>query len=119
MHEFPETLFLVWTGAAQVRGVTSKENAQRAQKFFKWVKEEWDQSGDNIFVWDFFELETEGGIYLKDQYAASSDDSHPNYDFAERVAPCESRLLMYCEGCDEESNTVISLVYKILVFVGN
>jgi len=107
MHEFPETLFLVWTGAAQVRGATSKENAQRAQKFFKWVKEEWDQSGDNIFVWDFFELETEGGIYLKDQYAASSDDSHPNYDFAERVAPLlVQRIVDVIEGRgDEESIT--------------
>ncbi|MBP8932850.1 MAG: hypothetical protein KBG67_00285 [Candidatus Atribacteria bacterium] len=107
MNEFPETLFIIWTGAAQVRGATTKGNAQRAQKFFNWVKEEWDQPGDNIFIWDFFQLETEGGIYLKDQYAASNDDSHPNYQFAERVAPLfVQRIIAVLEGRgDEESLT--------------
>ena len=103
MNEFPETLFIVWTGAAQVRGATTKENAQRAKKFFKWVKEEWDQPGDNVYIWDFFQLETEGGIYLKDQYAASNDDSHPNYDFAERVAPLlVQRIVDVIEGRGDE-----------------
>jgi hypothetical protein len=105
IYEFPETLFIVWTGAAQVRGATTKENAQRAQKFFKWVKEEWDQPGDNIYIWDFFQLETEGGFYLKNQYAASSDDSHPNYEFAERVAPLlVQRIVDVIEGRGDEGS---------------
>lgn len=105
MHEFPETLFLVWTGAAQVKGATTKGNAQRAQKFFEWVKKEWDQPGDNIYIWDFFQLETEGGIYLKNQYAASSDDSHPNYEFAERVAPMlVQRIVDVIEGRGDEGS---------------
>jgi len=42
--------------------------------------------GDNIHLWDFYELETEGGLYLKDEYSTSSIDSHPNSKFASRVA---------------------------------
>ena len=47
----------------------------------------WDEKGDNIFVWDFFELETEGGHYLKTEYARSPSDWHPNSAFA-AVAHC-------------------------------
>ena len=47
----------------------------------------WDEKGDNIFVWDFYQLETEGGIYLKMGYANGLRDPHPRPDFAGRVAP--------------------------------
>jgi hypothetical protein len=87
MRSFPDTKFIVWTGAALVQSATNPEEAQRARQFFDWVKAEWDEPGDNIFVWDFYELETEGGLYLKPEYAASRNDAHPNSDFAGRVAP--------------------------------
>lgn len=87
LAEFPDTKFLVWTGAALTELNTSPENAARARTFFQWVKNEWDEAGDNIFVWDFFELETEGGNYLKNEYAVSSDNSHPNKNFARYVVP--------------------------------
>jgi hypothetical protein len=87
---FPECKFLVWTGAALVRGATDRASAERAREFFGWVRDEWDQPGDNIFIWDFFELETEGGLYLKDEYACSSTDSHPSRKFAERI------MLFFC-----------------------
>jgi len=100
MHRFPNTKFIVWTGAAQVdystilhriaavvRGRSGvKERAQRSRTFFDWVKKDWDEPGDNIYVWDFFELETEGGIFLKKEYAAGSTDSHPNDTFAKTAA---------------------------------
>ena len=54
----------------------------RAREFFQWVKNEWDAPGDNIYIWDLHELETEGGLYLLDKYANSPSDSHPNVDFA-------------------------------------
>jgi hypothetical protein len=87
LHEFPANRFIVWTGAALTANSTDSESAQRSRDFFTWVKEEWDEPGDNIFVWDFFELETEGGNVLLDSYAASPDDSHPSDAFAATVAP--------------------------------
>lgn len=87
MKEFPKVRFIVWTGAANVAGLTDAEEAARARAFFEWVKKTWDEKNDNIYVWDFFELETEGGNYLKPEYAADAGDSHPNSTFADTVAP--------------------------------
>ena len=53
MRSFSTTQFIVWTGAALTEATTTPEEAQRARKFFDWVKAEWDEPGDNIFVWDF------------------------------------------------------------------
>ena len=44
-------------------------NMPKGREFFQWVKNEWDTEGDNIFIWDFYELETEGGIYLTEKNA--------------------------------------------------
>lgn len=87
MHQFPDTKFIVWTGAANVEANTNQENAERGREFFEWVKQVWDEKEDNIFIWDFYELQTEGGIYFKEEYAESNTDSHPNMDFANKVAP--------------------------------
>ncbi len=32
------------------------------------------------------QLETEGGLYLKEEYATSPNDSHPNGEFASKAA---------------------------------
>ncbi len=99
MHQFPETRFIVWTGAALVEAATNEESAGRADQFFDWVIEVWDEPGDNIYVWDFWQLETEGGLFLPDQYAVSSTDSHPNDEFAATVAPMlAQRILDVIEG---------------------
>ena len=99
MHQFPDTQFVVWTGAALVTNATDEAQASRAQEFFGWVTASWDEPGDNIYVWDFRQLETEGGLYLLDEYAASADDSHPNAAFAARVAPClAQRIVDVIEG---------------------
>jgi hypothetical protein len=87
MRSFPDNRFIVWTGAALVEAGTNAEEGARARQFFTWVKEAWDEPGDNIFVWDFFELETEGGLYLLDSHASSSTDSHPNDTFSAAAAP--------------------------------
>ena len=52
MHEFPDTRFIVWTGAARVQAATDEAQAMRARDFFAWVVETWDEPGDNIYVWD-------------------------------------------------------------------
>lgn len=109
MREFPETKFIVWTGAALVEdrsiknrirlflGMKSpaRENAQRAADFFEWVRREWDEPGDNIYIWDFQELETEEGLFLKPEYAHEPGNSHPNSDFSKRVAPLFSKRIIY------------------------
>ncbi len=79
---FPETEFILFTGAAQVQARISEDEAIRAHEFFKWVVEEWDLPGDNIHLWDLYTLETEGGLYFKEDYARSASDSHPNPVFA-------------------------------------
>jgi len=85
MHEFPNTKFLVWTGAALLSENTTEEKAIRTKQFFDWVRNEWDIHGDNIYIWDFYSLETEGGLYMKEEYAMSKMDSHPNDEFAGRI----------------------------------
>lgn len=85
MRQFPKTRFLVWTAAALVKGETSPAQAKRAQAFVQWVKTQWDEPGDNIYVWDFHTLETRGGLYLPRDFAQG--DSHPNETFSRQVAP--------------------------------
>ncbi|HUV37487.1 MAG TPA: hypothetical protein VMX58_11155 [Patescibacteria group bacterium] len=105
MREFPETMFLVWTGAALTAGATDEDSARRARAFFEWVRGEWDEKGDNIYLWDFRELETEGGLYLKDGYAAGPSDPHPGEAFARRVAPLLCRRIVdVIEGRGDESS---------------
>jgi len=87
LHTFPETKFLIWTGAALVQSETTPEKAQKVREFFEWVKRDWDEPGDNIFIWDFFGLETEGGLYLKNEYATAPDNSHPSVAFGDKVTP--------------------------------
>ena len=87
MLQFPEIKFLIWTGAARVQSQSTIANATVAKAFFEWVKSTWDTEGDNIFIWDFYELETEGELFLKDKYASAANNSHPNIDFAQKVAP--------------------------------
>ena len=82
LHQFPQTKFILFTGAVQAREAITESEAQRAKEFFDWVKNNWDQAHDNIYLWDLYTLETQGGLYLKDEFAVSSSDSHPNKEFA-------------------------------------
>jgi len=99
MLQFPENKFIIWTPPARVKNNTNEEEANRAQEFSNWVKTEWDIKGDNIYLWDFRELEVEGELYLKDLYADAPTNSHPNKKFAEQVAPyfCQ-RIVNVIEG---------------------
>ncbi len=87
LKEFPDTKFILWTGAARVKSQMDTATATRAGEFFNWVRNQWDTPGDNIFLWDFYELETEGGLFLKDKYATGANDSHPVREFGARAAP--------------------------------
>jgi hypothetical protein len=97
LRSFPANRFLLWTGAALRREDTTPEQAARARAFFAWVRGTWDEPGDNIYVWDFFSLETDGGPYLTAEHA--SGDSHPNAGFAAEVAPLfAQRVVDVIEG---------------------
>lgn len=105
MHAYPGTTFIVWTGAALTEAATRPEEAERARRFSTWVKESWDEKGDNIFVWDFRELETDGGLYLKPERASGSQDSHPAPAFARRAAPLlGKRIVDVIEGRGDRSS---------------
>ncbi len=90
-QKYPDTKFLVWTPPALTERKSKEEWAINTHEFYTWVKEEWDQPNDNVYLWDFRALETEGGLYLKDAFAESESDSHPNTRFAQMVYPkfCE------------------------------
>lgn len=92
LRSFANVRFIVWTGAAQVQNDTDEAQARRAKAFFEWVRTDWDEKGDNIFVWDFRTLETEGGLYLRPAYA--SGDAHPNEEFSKKVAPLFCRRIV-------------------------
>lgn len=91
MHQFPDKRFIVWTGASLAEDCTTPEMAQRAKEWANWVRSEWDVPGDNIFIWDFEQLETDGGLYMK--YQADKQNSYPNnilsrmaaHDFVKRI----------------------------------
>lgn len=87
MKKYPNNRFIVWTGAARVNGASAQN--ERARDFFKWVRNVWDEPNDNIYIWDFWTLETgsEDGTNLKVGNANSASDSHPSETFAKTVAP--------------------------------
>jgi hypothetical protein len=96
MHEFPNNKFIIWTPAARVKNSTTEEKAHRTRNFYEWIVNDWDESGDNIYLWDFYDYETEGGLYLKDEYASGPKDSHPNQEFAGRMAPLFGQFVIDC-----------------------
>lgn len=107
LQGFPSTRFIVWTLAMRTEadmqanhGADYVGMAERARQFTDWVKNAWDVDGDNIFVWDFHALETEGGLYLRPAYAADpGGDSHPNEAFCAVVAPLlAQRIVDVIEG---------------------
>jgi hypothetical protein len=98
LHQFQNKKFILWTGPALRQSDTTSDQAARARAFFEWVKATWDEPNDNIFLWDFRDLETEGtGLYLSSKYA--SGDSHPNSTLAQLAAPLfVGRLVDVIEG---------------------
>ena len=94
MHEFPDNKFIVWTPAVNTQKLMTEEEAIRTRQFHEWMTNEWDVNGDNIFIWDFYKYETDGGLYLTDANALSPDNSHPGRDFAGRIAPIFGQFIV-------------------------
>lgn len=93
MHEFPSAKFIVWTPAVNTKNLMTEDEALRTQEFHNWIINEWDEKGDNIFIWDFYSYETEGGIYLAEKNAWSMDNSHPNKEFSAKTAPLFGKFI--------------------------
>ena len=87
INSFPDTKFILWTAPANEKSNVTETEAMRTREFVDWVINHWDIPEDNIYLWDFYSLETEGGLYLKDEFAEKSGDSHPSSAFGKRVAP--------------------------------
>jgi len=87
MREFPDTKFILWTPAVCTKNQITEDEAKRTHQFYKWIIDEWDEKGDNIYIWDFYKYETEDDLYLLEKNAFSQDDSHPSVEFSARVAP--------------------------------
>jgi len=94
MHEFPDNKFIVWTPAVFIKDQISEDEAKRTHQFYEWMIEEWDEKGDNIFIWDFYNYETEGGIYMLDKYSDGPSNSHPNKEFSVKLAPLFSSYIL-------------------------
>jgi hypothetical protein len=94
MREFPDSKFIVWTPAVHVKNVITEGEALRTQEFYNWIVNEWDEKGDNIFIWDFYKYETEGSLYLLDQYVEEPDNSHPNREFSARLSPLFGKYII-------------------------
>jgi len=86
MHTFPGTKFLLWTSPVVLEHQTNREQALRVLSFHDWLVNTWDEKNDNIYLWDFYALETDGGLTLKTEYAENVGDSHPNQKFSKLAA---------------------------------
>ena len=103
IHEFPATKFIVWTPAVCTKQQITEDEAKRTYEFYKWMIDEWNEKGDNIYIWDFYIYETEGGLYMSDKHAVSPDDPHPNREFSAKVAPLLGKFIIdVIESATEE-----------------
>ena len=94
MHEFPNNKFIVWTPAVFIKNQITEDEASRTHEFYKWMINEWDEKGDNIFIWDFYNYETEGGIFMLDKYSDGPSNSHPNRNFSAKVTPLFCKFII-------------------------
>ena len=94
LHEFPDNKFIIWTPAVMIKSQMHEDEANRTQEFYYWLMTEWSEKGDNIYLWDFYKYETEGGLYLLDKNAEAPDNSHPGRTFSERLSPIFSRYII-------------------------
>jgi hypothetical protein len=94
LHEFPDNKFIIWTPAVMIKSQMTEDEANMTQEFYNWLMAEWSENGDNIYMWDFYKYETEGGLYLLDKNAEAPDNSHPGRAFSERLSPIFSRYII-------------------------
>lgn len=96
LRKHSDTLFVVWTLAPETeRSATLSSDGhdgrfgQRARDFAAWVRDVWDEPGDNLFVFDFWTLEAGGQdkTFADPAHILGPNDAHPNWDFAAQTSP--------------------------------
>ncbi|WP_182871078.1 hypothetical protein [Stieleria mannarensis] len=85
LRQHPETRFVIWTGPAPSRRRVNRDAALRANEFFRWVRDDWDQPGDNVFIWDCYAIGSRDGLYLDAEF--ESDERTPNATYFRTVTP--------------------------------
>lgn len=90
----------MWTGAAGVHTAEASERA-RARAWCDYVKNTWDRPNDDVFLFDFFELESGGGDSLLPEY--DTGDGYPNAACSAMVAPkfCQ-RVIDVTQGLGDQ-----------------
>jgi len=112
MHEFPNTKFILFTGAVQVQYYLSEEEGNRAKAFYDWVTNEWNEEGDNIYLWDLYSLQTEGDLYFKDKYALTPYNSHPGGNFSKKAARLFANRILDVVENDGKNTTMTGEALK-------
>lgn len=93
MREFGDTTFLVWTPPPLLAAATTPVAAALTEEYAAWLRDVWDEPGDNIHLWDFRAIAAVEG-YLRPEYAAGPGDCHPNAELAGLAAPMFARRLV-------------------------
>jgi hypothetical protein len=94
MHSFPGNKFIVWTPALFLKNQMTEDEALRTKEFHDWILESWNEKNDNIFIWDFYKHETNGGLYMMDEFSEGPSNSHPNREFSEKISPLFSKFVI-------------------------
>ena len=89
----------------------SEDEAKRVKEFYDWIIQTWDEKDDNIFLWDYYKLATEGGLYLEPTNAQGPENSHPSKEFAGKISKYfTNRIIQVSNGtADEYDLTGISV----------
>lgn len=134
LTQYPDTLFIFWTGVPLRDTSTYPAQADRARQFANWVKNDMLTGGNypNIRILDYFDLTANSNNVLRAEYMTNiSGDSHPNTQAAEDVGPvfaqfvissaqsffddtvvqtCGNSVVEGSEECDEGANNGIECV---------
>jgi hypothetical protein len=98
LQQYPDNLFIFWTGAPRHRLATDAAKAARAREFANWVKGDMLAGGSypNIRVFDYFDLTAGSDNFLRYEYERShtGSDSHPNTQAAQDVGPVFSQFII-------------------------
>jgi hypothetical protein len=95
LSEKKNNFFVIWTNAPLVQKKTTEEAAAISMQFCRWAKDtlaagldsEIGKFPENIYVFDYFSLVADTNGFLRQDFAASPTNSHPNISATEFVAP--------------------------------
>ena len=95
METMSSNFFAVWTNAPLVEAATDDNAALLSHQFCTWAKDtlaagldiQYGEFPENVYIFDFFHKLAGPDYKLRSDYAAGTNDSHPNAAATELVAP--------------------------------